>query len=180
MNQGTDPKQQQKALVEGLHQNLQRMIGLHRQLLETVKMEREALVGAEIKEIQEATLAKQGLIEGLRAAESERLKIIGHLAVAWKKPARELTLSSVIIAVQGQDQKAAEQLRSAFNALTVLVKRVSEQNEENRAFVDRSLTHIHEMKKNVLGEFEPKSGGYDQKGRRSPNAGSSRLISKEA
>lgn len=179
-NPESEPKQQPGATVTSLHQNLQRMIGLYRQLLDTVRMEHEALVQADLKNIQDTTLGKQALIEGIRATESDRLRIIGALAVEWKKPPRELTLSSVIVTIQGHDPKSAEQLRSAFNALTVLVKRVAEQNEENRGLVDRSLAHIHEMKRNVLGEAEPRSGGYDQKGRRSGKLGASRLLSKEA
>lgn len=168
----------EKSLTQ-IYQTLQKLIGLHRQLLETVRMEHNALVEANLKAIEEAVFAKQALIEAIKHAESERIKALGELSVVWKKPVSDLTLSAIVIAIQGRDPKFAEQFRSALNALNILIKRVSDQNQENRALVDRSLEHLHAMKKNVLGEAAPKTDVYNQKGYRSTSQSSSRLISKE-
>lgn len=166
--------------LEQIHQTLQKLVGLHRQLMEIVRVERLALTEANIKGIQEAALAKQGIIEQIRNIESERMKALAELALHWKKPVRDLTLSAIIIEIQGRDPKYADSLRSAYNTLTILIKRVSEQNEENKALVDRSLEHIEQMKKNVLGESVPKTNTYTAKGTRANGAGGARLISKEA
>lgn len=165
--------------VEQVYQTLQKLIGLHRQLLENVRAEHQALVNADVKAIQEATFAKQALIEQIQGAESARLKAMVELSQVWKKPLKDLTLGAIAIEIQGRDAKGAEQLRSSLNALTILIKRVSDQNTANRALVDRSLENIHEMKKNVLGEATPKSEVYTQKGQRAPGSGGARLISKE-
>ncbi|MCM2322873.1 MAG: flagellar protein FlgN [Oligoflexia bacterium] len=165
--------------LEQLNQALQKLIGLHRQLLETVRMEREALVHADLKTIQESVYAKQALIETVHQVEAARMKAIAELALIWKKPLREMTLSNIAIAIQGRDPKGAEQLRSAYNALTILIKRVTEQNDSNRVLVDRSLEHVHEMKKNVLGESRPKTDVYSQRGQRVNGASEARFISKE-
>lgn len=154
-------------------------MGLHHQLLEAVRLEREALLSADIKRVQDATLSKEGLIEQIRAVEAERIKITTLLAVDWKKPLRELTLPNLIIELQGRDLKAAEQFRSVYNALTILIGRVRDQNDDNRRLVERSLEHINAMKRNVLGESAPKSNTYTQKGKRTQGSGNSRLISKE-
>lgn len=143
-------------------------------------MEREALVSADLKGVQEATYAKEALIEAIRHQELERLRITTELALSWKKPLRELTLPTIIIAVQGKDQQGAEQLRSAFNALTILIGRIQEQNDSNKGLVQRSLEHIQNMKRNVLGEGVSHSQTYTQQGQRATNAGGARLISKEA
>jgi flagellar biosynthesis/type III secretory pathway chaperone len=166
--------------VQKLQESLQRLIGLHRQLLDCVRMERDALVAADLKAIQEATYAKQALIEGIRQAETERLRATGELAILWKRPVKDLTLSEVVIAIQARDPKAAEALRSSFNALTVMIKRIREQNDDNRGLVERSLEHVHEMKRNVLGEAQPNTGTYTQQGQKNPATGGARLISKEA
>lgn len=165
--------------ITDIHQNLQRQIGLHRQMLETVRMERKALLDSDLKGVQESTLAKEALIQGIQQCESERLKLVGLLATKWKRPAKDLTLTNVIIAIQGDEPRAAELLRSAQNALTVLVQRTIEQNRENRDLVERSLEHVNNMKQNVLHEQAPKNDTYTQKGQKSGPAQGARLISKE-
>lgn len=169
----------EKQITE-IYQTLQKLIGYHRQLREAVKAEREALVAADVGAIQETVSMKQGLIEEIRRAEAMRLKATSELASIWKKDPAELTLSKLIIIVQGKDLKFAEQLRSALNAITVLISHITEQNDSNRALVERSLEHVHEMKKNVLGETVPKSTTYTQQGQRSSGMQGARILSKEA
>ena len=169
----------EKPLSE-IYQVLQKLVGLHRQLMDTVRMERDALVQADLKSIRDATCAKQALIEAIKQAETVRIKLLGELALLWKKPIRELTLPQIIIAVQGSDLKGAEQLRSIFNTLTILVQRIREQNDDNRTFVECSLEHVNEMKQNILGASVPKSNTYTQQGQKSNPVSGARLISKEA
>ena len=166
-------------ILKQILDSLQKLTGLHRQLLETVRLERQALVEANLKLIQELTTSKQSILEVIRLTELARTKQIAELAVAWKKPFRDLTLSNVIIGIQGWDIKLSEQFRTALNTLTVLVQRVSDQNEDNRGLVEKSLEHIHAMKRNVLGEASPKANTYTSQGQRTHTNGHSRLISKE-
>jgi hypothetical protein len=149
-------------------------------MLETVRHEREALAQASLKGIQETTLAKEACVHAIQHAETERLKKLGVLAMAWKRPMRDITVNGLAIEVQGHDPKLAEQLRSAFNALTLLISRITEQNDDNRAFLEKSLEHVNEMKKNVLGEAIPRSNTYNQQGQRQGQTGGARLLSKEA
>jgi flagellar biosynthesis/type III secretory pathway chaperone len=166
--------------VSQIHDSLQKLMGLHRQLLDTVRLEREALIGADLKGIQEATCAKEAIIEAIRQAESARLKHVGALALEWKRPFRELTVTNIIIAIQAVDSRGADQLRSAYNALTILMQRIREQNEQNRLLVERSLEHVHNMKRNVLGEAAPRSDTYTPQGQKTNGPPGSRLISREA
>lgn len=168
-----------KSLVS-IYQSLQKLVGLHRQLLDTVRSERTALVDADLNAIHTITSTKQALIESVHQVESERLKLTGELAVLWKKHYRELTLPNIIIHIQGYDAKGAEQLRSVFNTLTVLIQRISEQNQDNRRLIEKSLEHVHQMKKNILGEATPHSNTYTQQGQRTSSPQGSRLLSKEA
>jgi flagellar biosynthesis/type III secretory pathway chaperone len=163
-----------------VHQSLQRLIGLHRQLMDNVRLEREALVAADLKAIHDCTAAKQALIESIRQAEAHRMRAMGELAVLWRRPPRELTLSGIVIALQGKDPETADRFRSILNTLTVLIQRITEQNDANRSLVERSLEHVHAMKKNVLGESVPRSETYNPNGQKSGGMGGARLISKEA
>ena len=165
--------------VTDIFESLQKLIGLHRELLDICRGERQALVQADIKAIQDATFAKQGLVESIRKMENERLKCLNVLALVWKKPLHELSLPKLMIALQGEDPEAADLFRTTYNALTVLIQRITEQNEDNRLLVERSLEHVNEMKKNVLGEAVPKSNTYTSRGERVATTGGARLISKE-
>lgn len=165
--------------LDEIYASLQRLIGLHRQLVENVRLEREALVSADLKAIQDCTVAKQGIIESIRQAEAARMKGIGELAAKWRRPLRELSLGQIVIALQGTDLEGAEKFRSTLNTLTVLIQRITEQNESNRGLVEKSLEHVREMKKNVLGEAIPRSDLYTPQGQRAGNTGGARLISKE-
>lgn len=173
----------QKDLHQILHNifgALQRLTGLHRQLMDTVRLEREALVAADLRGIEDATLAKQALIEAIRQAENERIRITAELALLWRKPLRDLTLPVIVTQIQTAYPKLSEQLRSAYNALTILIKRISDQNQDNLSLVQKSLAHINEMKKNVLGETTPKANTYNPKGQRASGLSGARLISREA
>lgn len=166
--------------VQQIYASLRELIGLHRQLLDACRTEREALVQADIEKIEEATLAKQNVVEAIRKAEGVRIQRVTELALLWKKPVRDLSLPNLILAVQSQDQKLSEQFRSSFNALTVLISRITEQNDDNKALVERSLRNVNEMKRNVLGEAVPRSNTYTNQGQRAGVTGGARLISKEA
>ena len=166
--------------ITQVHQILQKLTGLHRQLMEVVRAERDALISADLKEIQTQTFAKQAIIEEIHHTESARLKLMVDLAVQWNKPSHELTLPNIIIQVQGTDLKGAEQLRTTFNALTVLIQRISTQNKDNRVLVEHSLEHVHQMKKNILGESTPRTNTYTQQGQSVNGPSVSRILSREA
>lgn len=164
-----------------IHQSLQALIGLHRQLLEVVRKEREALVQADLAGIQEATFTKEALVEQIRAEDSRRARALAEISLALRMPVRELSLGNLVITVQGSHSAQAEQLRSSFNALQVLTRRIAEQNQYNRELIERSLEHVHNMKQNVLGESVPAAGTYGAQGQKlNRGASGARWISQEA
>jgi hypothetical protein len=169
--------------ISEIQESLQQLIGLHRQLLDACRHEREALVQADLKAIEERTVAKQAIVEAIRAAETERLKRVSKLAMQTKKPVRELSLPLLIAHLQQgspQARRGAELLQGSLSALTLLIERITEANASNRALVERSLEHVEEMKRNVLGEAVPKSNTYTQQGQRQAVTGGARLFNKEA
>lgn len=166
--------------MENLFAPLSKLVGLHRQLLETLRQEREALVNADKKEIQTAAFAKEATLHAIHAAERERVQATAEIALQWKMPLQELTLTRIIQELEPTQPKQAEQLRSAFNALTILIERVREANHYNGALLERALENILVMKNNVLGESMPKTQTYTQAGQKSGVSQQARLISKEA
>jgi hypothetical protein len=165
--------------IQELYQILQKFTGLHRQLLELIRAEREALVSADLKSIQEMTYAKEAVLQLIAQQEQIRLAKAAEIAKIWKQSPSDLTLKKMIIEIQGRDTKLADQLRSAFNTLTLLVQRALDQNSENKKLVEASLQHISAMKENVLGEIAPSANTYTPTGQKAQGRAGSRLISKE-
>ena len=166
--------------LEPLYACLQRMLGLHRQLYETCKLEREAFVAADVKLITEQTHAKELIIETIRQVEAERIRVSTFIAADWKVKLSELTLNTIIREVEPRNKETSEKFRSALTALTVLIERAKKLNESNRELVEKSLEHVNAMKKNVLGEAVPSTEMYGNQGQKLPNTAGARLLSTEA
>lgn len=166
--------------LEPLYACLQKMLGLHRQLYETCKLEREAFVAADVRLITEQTHAKELIIETIRQVESERIRISTFIAAEWKVKLSDLTLGFIIREVEPRDAATSEKFRSALTALTVLIERAKKLNESNRELVEKSLEHVNAMKKNVLGEAVPSTEMYGNQGQKLPNTAGARLLSTEA
>ncbi|OFZ78237.1 MAG: hypothetical protein A2583_02645 [Bdellovibrionales bacterium RIFOXYD1_FULL_53_11] len=168
-----------ESLIE-LHKILERMIGLHRQMLETVRMERNSIAAADVSGIQEAALAKEGIIAAIRQQESERLKTIAVMALKSRRKISDLTMNVLVLETQEVDAGFSEQLRSTFAALVMLIDRVLEQNDHNKAVVEKSLEHVRNMKANILRESVPRSGTYSSSGQKvGGRHGEARMFSQE-
>ncbi|MBC7384624.1 MAG: flagellar protein FlgN [Cryobacterium sp.] len=166
--------------LEKLYLCLSRMVGLHRQLYEVCKQEREAFIAADTRQILEQTSAKELVIETIRHAEADRIRISTLLASIWKRPLSDLTLNFIIQEIEPEDAKGAERFRSSLTALTVLIERAKKLNASNRDFVEQSLEHVRAMKKNVLGESVPQTDTYSNQGQKLAQTGGARLLSTEA
>ena len=169
-------------IVQDILVILQKMVGMHRQLLEHVRLEREALVQADRKTIQEQALAKRGVVEAINGLEDRRRGYALSLARLWQRQPEKLILSEIILELQVRAPKLAESLRSTQNALRVLVERVIAQNESNRQLLETSVKHVDAMKKNILGEADPLRAGYNPSGQRGGpgQQGQARFLSREA
>ena len=166
-------------LVETIYGLLQRLIGLHRQLYDYCRDEKEALLNADVQKIQEITKAKQLVVESIKLLEIDRIKKSTELSLYWKIPLKELTLQRIANEIETDRKTIAEGLVTALNVLRLLVQRTEVQNTENQKLVSESMLHINQMKNNILGEAVPKSDLYGQKGQSIPHTSGARLLSKE-
>jgi flagellar biosynthesis/type III secretory pathway chaperone len=169
-------------IVENLNElvsRLQKLLSLHRQLLESLRAEREALLAVDVKRIHEITLEKQGVLQQILAAEQGRAAVSRNVATLLNLPADSTSLGQIVLQSQSVSLKTSDQLRSVQQALVHLVARIQEQNHSNRGLVESSLEHVNQMKRNVLGEAMPKSSTYSSSGQRQNAPAQSRLISTE-
>ncbi|MFN7684400.1 MAG: flagellar export chaperone FlgN [Oligoflexia bacterium] len=162
-----------------LYQQLQKLLTLHRQLLETLRLEREALVAANIAQIEDMALAKQAVLDQIERADTLRRKLSDSLAASVSIEPARLKLSQVAIIAQGIQVRLGEQFRSVQQALSHVLTKVEEQGEYNRQLVEQSLETVVQMKRNILGAEAPRAGTYSPRGQQATNNTGARLLSKE-
>ncbi len=175
----------EKILIQKIYTAIRRLIGLHRKLLDAVRAEKSALVEADLRQTQEMLALKESLLAEIQITEQDRVRQVAELAAVYQIPVADFTLSAMVLSIQGNDLKVADQFRAAQNALSILVKHIVSQNRDNGVLIERSLQNLEVMKRNVLTELEPQATTYSAAGRRvssSSGAGptGSRLLSREA
>ena len=169
-------------LTDKLHQSLQDLIGLHRQLNEVVKSESAAITNADIKGTYEAAAAKEALIHWIYQAELSRQSVVYAIAQEENLETQTPSLRELILHFQSRDMETSNRLQSDFSVLVLLVERIKKQNEVNGNLVSVSLKHIDNMKKNIFGETTHQARTYNQQGKKnaaSANEHGPRLISRE-
>jgi len=168
--------------IENLNQllgTLQRLLSLHRRLLDAIRTEREALLSADVRRIHDVTLEKQGVLHEIQVAEQERVNAARTVAALLNAPADGAGLSNLILLAQAASLRISDQLRSVQQALQLLVSRIQEQNQANLRLVETSLVHVNEMKKNIIGESMPASGTYSSSGQKQNSPAQPRMLSTE-
>lgn len=167
---------------EKLHQSLQELIGLHRQLYEVIKNENEAITNADVKATYDAAAAKEALIHWIHQSEMSRQAVLYTLCKEEGLENENPSLRDLIVFYSGRDNEISNKFQTDFNTLIVLVERIKKQNELNGRLVEASLKHIHNMKKNIFGETTHQARTYNQYGQKnaaSTNEHGPRLVSKE-
>ncbi len=179
-----------------IYQSLRQLEEYHSRLLKVVQTEHKNLVQADLKSIESITAVKQRLLEKIHQMESKRLKATAELALLLKKPLQSLTLSNLLHFIEmressdpGQSEGrepgesthhvGAAAFKQCYDSLKLFIERINEQNTINKKLLEKSLEHIHQMKKNILVDASIQSNTYTAQGQKTTSLNSSRLISKE-
>ncbi len=172
--------------VQSLIKLIQRLVGTYRQLMDGVRLERDAIANADIKHLNEVVLNKEGVIETIRSIERERVASVNkiYLISGLRKRNLEgqeqhLTFNEIIELVQGFNLPLSETLRQLHQTMQVLVGRVRDLNDYNQKLVAKSLEHIERMKRNTFGEASAGRETYTPKGQRQNPGSVPRFVSKE-
>lgn len=151
---------QARAQLESLRSVMSELLGIYRQLLDVLRIERDALISVDVKQVRETTLAKDMLIATLRIAEDKRTQVVDTLIDP------EVSLEDLAISIQAKWPEMAQHLRSTATALRILVRRAHEQNAENQSYAEHGLKHLSRMRSTLLGEDEPKQTAYGARGQK--------------
>lgn len=166
-------------LLKALREVLNKQIGHHRQLLETVRQEEQALLEADLKELQEITYAKDVIIHSIHQTELERRDISEKVRLAFQLDEQDFSLSQIILEVQKRNTQEADRFRNVLSVLNLLIKRIDEQNQKNQKLVENSLHHIEQMRQNVLGDQEEESPTYSKVGQKVKTTKQTNLFSQK-
>ena len=167
---------------ERLHDALQELIGLHRQLYETVKTEHEAISNADLKQTYDAAANKEALVHWIRHSEAARQAIVHQFVKEEALGPNIPSLREIILHIQARSLDLSNKLQVDLTTLIVMVDRIKKQNEINGRLIEASLRHVNTMKRNIFGETTHQAKTYNQLGQKnqgSANAHGPRLISKE-
>lgn len=154
---------------------LKRQVHLHKELLDLVRKEREALIATSIEQIKELTFAKEAMVFEVQSVENDRKKWIARLQREFNLSNDSLDLESVI-KVLGVEYR--EELFRLKTSILTLAGRIKEISLNNKELTLNALRDANSMKQNALG-ISSINQTYGSNGKVEDNGKSARLISKE-
>ncbi|MGD8990781.1 MAG: flagellar protein FlgN [Desulfobacterales bacterium] len=112
---------------------------LYRALLGVVQNEKEAVVGLNLKQLNEACKAKDNLLLKLRILEEQRQQVMERVAAKLECSAQGLTLTQLS---QQVDEFYARQLLDRSTDLLALIQSLQEVTQQNKSLMSHSMQLI--------------------------------------
>ena len=174
----------QEPIYRSLTSSLDELVKLYRSLLDLVRKEKNLLLQAKLKDLNESNATKEALLTKIRATDitRERLaKELARLVGTDAKNPRLLEIAQKIQTLQGTGASAeADHLRQLHGVLILLIQRVSEINKDNAQYTETALKSLSL----ALGEVKSTLGGkktYERKGKLNEGLNKAgNFVSKEA
>ncbi|MEM7164924.1 MAG: flagellar protein FlgN [Planctomycetota bacterium] len=156
--------------VEDLCNILERLRGLHEDLLTVLGEKEEALVEVHLDELEEIRDREERLIREVIEEEKERLLVTEELGdmLSHERPT-EITVSEILPSVPGD---LAAPLSDAREGLRDVALRLARQNSVNRALIEHSVGHVQVFVSKLVAAENGSS--YDRQG--STNEGGGTLF----
>lgn len=112
---------------------------LYQLLLGAVQNEKEAIVGLNLKQLNEACKAKENLLLKLRILEEQRQQVMERVAVELGCSPQVLTLTWLS---QQVDESYARQLLDSSTDLLALIETLHDVTQENKSLMSHSMQLI--------------------------------------
>ncbi|WP_297990094.1 flagellar protein FlgN [uncultured Anoxybacillus sp.] len=113
---------------------MQKLLKLHRGLLQLAKQKTEAIKKSDIGALQDMMNKEQTYVMAIRQLESERMRLLAHL------PEEERTVRRFAEQLPQQERGALLELADELSAL---IGELKQQNELNMQLLQQSLQFIH-------------------------------------
>ena len=139
---------------------LDQVAEIYQSLLAVMDNERDAVVAADLKELNEAAKVKDNLLLKLRILEEQRMHLLKKLADQLNHPSEDLTLTNLS---QILEEPHANQLKDRSIRLLALLKFIQRANERNGSLFAHSLELVRGSL-NLLNNMMPAGPIYFRTG----------------
>ncbi len=163
------------ALYDSLISMLREEIKVFGVLHDSLMHEREVLTKASLDDLYASNAAKENCILKAGMLEEGRSRLMGRIAAAIGLSRRKMTLSAL---VPYGDKRQQQELNECRSTLRFLLSEIQEKNEDNKIFLDDSLSSVQKSV-NFLGQLVYPGATYLKSGRLTGSAFNGRLVSRE-
>ena len=112
---------------------------LYQSLFDVVQQEKEAVVGLNLKQLNQACKAKDNLLLKLRILEEQREQLMDKLAADFDCSSQEISLTRLS---QWVEEPYCGMLRERSNDLLALIQALQDANQQNKILLTHSLELI--------------------------------------
>jgi flagellar biosynthesis/type III secretory pathway chaperone len=130
---------------------LEALLVLHRELIDVLEREADAMVKHDVPEIEKAVREEAPLVENIRAAEQKRQKTLLRMSQEFGRDLRRATLVDVAEVCGGEYGTRMLRLRSE---LREVAEEIARKNRLKMLLCEQSLTHVKMMLKFLSGSAE--------------------------
>ena len=137
-------------LLEKLFGLLVHATELYQSLFAVVQKEKDAVVGLNLQQLNEACKAKDNLLLKLRILEEQREQLMDRLAVALNCGPHEISLTQLSNMVE---EPYAGRLRACSTRLLSLIQKLQAANQQNKMLLSHSLELVqgsYDLLNNVM------------------------------
>lgn len=142
--------------------NLEDMTKSYRNLLELVRKEKDFLLGADLKNLQENNYSKEAVLFKVKALDVARERYAKELADQLGGDVANPRLLELAQKLSGTNK--GEALRNMHSTLELLVRRASEINQENESYAKSALNNLNGALDDIKETVSGKST-YEKKGK---------------
>ena len=161
-----------KHLIEKLLGSLEQATELYQSLFRVLQNEKDAVVGLNLQQFNEACKAKDNLLLKLRILEEQREQIMDRVTAELGRSTQELTITELSLLV---DEPYAERLREHSADLLSLIQALQDATQQNKFLMSHSMQLI-QGSYTLLNNLMAANPVYYQSGNLQNNAQTGKLL----
>ena len=160
-------------LLDKLLESLEHATELYQSLFQVVQNEKDAVVGLNLQQLNEACKAKDNLLLKLRILEERRVQLMNRFAAELGRSPQGLTLTELSRLV---DESYAERLRERSTDLQALIHTLQDATRKNKFLMSHSLQLV-QSSYNLLNNLTSANPVYYRSGNVQNNGQTGKLLS---
>jgi flagellar biosynthesis/type III secretory pathway chaperone len=159
-------------LLDKLLGSLEQATELYQSLFRVLQNEKDAVVGLNLQQLNEACKAKDNLLLKLRILEERREQIMARVAAEFGRSPQRLTITELSLLV---DKSYAERLRQCSSDLVALIRALQDTSRQNKFLMSHSVQLI-QGSYNLLNNLMAANPVYYSSGNVQNNAQTGKLL----